>query len=72
MAIPIKVKRLITGAWLLVCLACVANYYLDLGAFGRFKREAVIVSFIVLFFVLAYIGPTLHEIRDYRASKRVR
>ncbi len=69
---PMRVKRLIAGASLLVCLACVANYYLDVGVFGRFNREAMIVSFIVLFFVLAYVGPTLQEIRDYRASKRVR
>ena len=63
-------KRVVLGIGLLACLLCVANYYLNLGVFGRFGKHAVIVSFIVLALVQHYIGPTLSEVREYRDKKR--
>jgi hypothetical protein len=63
-------KRVVLGIGLLVCLLCVANYYLNLGVFGRFAKQAVIVSFIVLVIVQHYIGPSLSEVREYRDKKR--
>jgi hypothetical protein len=63
-------KRVVLGIWLLVCLLCVANYYLNLGVVGRFGKQAVIASFIVLAIVQHFIGPTLSEVREYRDKKR--
>jgi hypothetical protein len=63
-------KRVVLGIGLLVCLLCVANYYLNFGVFGRFGKQAVIVSFIVLVVVQHFVGPTLSEVRDYRDKKR--
>jgi uncharacterized membrane-anchored protein len=63
-------KRAVLGVGLLVCLLCVANYYLNLGIFVRFSKQAVIVGFIVLLLVQHYVGPTLTEVREYRDKKR--
>ena len=63
-------KRVFVGIALCVCALCIANYYLDFGVFGRFKRDALILSFILLAIVMRYLGPTLQEMRDYRDSKR--
>ncbi len=63
-------KRIVLGIGLLVCLLCVANYYLNFGFFGRFGKHAVIVSFVVLALVQHYVGPTLSEVREYRDKKR--
>jgi hypothetical protein len=32
-------KRFVLGIGLLLCLLCVANYYLNLGVFGRFGKR---------------------------------
>jgi hypothetical protein len=63
-------KRVVLGIWLLECLFCVANYYLNMGVFGRFAKQAVIVSFIVLVIVQHFMGPSLSEVREYRDKKR--
>jgi hypothetical protein len=63
-------KRVVLGIGLLLCLLCVANDYLDLGVFGRFGRQATIVSFVVLAVVQHFLGPTLSEVREYRDKKR--
>lgn len=63
-------KRVVLGIGLLLCLLCVANYYLNFGVFGRFGKQAVIISFIVLAIVQHFIGPTLSEVREYRDNKR--
>jgi len=63
-------KRLIVAIALLPCLLCVVNYFLDLQIFGQFAKQALIASFIVLFLVMRYLGPTLREIEEYRDAKR--
>jgi hypothetical protein len=63
-------KRVVLGVWLIECLLCVANYYLNWGVFARFAKQAVIVSFIVLVIVQHFIGPSLSEVREYRDKKR--
>ena len=63
-------KRVVLGIGLLVCLLCVANYYLNCGFFGQFGKQALIMSFVVLALVQHYIGPTLSEVREYREKKR--
>ena len=56
MTISFNGKRVILGAWLLVCLVCVANYYLGIFAFGRFAKLAMILSIICLIFSAALCG----------------
>jgi hypothetical protein len=63
-------KRVVAGLGLLLCLLCLANFYLNFGFFGRFGKDAIIVSFILLALVLRYLGPTLHEIQEYQDHKR--
>ena len=63
-------KRLVVGAALLVCLACCANYYLlEPGFLPTFKKKLMVLGFAVLGLVLLYVGPTIDEIRRYRALK---
>jgi len=70
MTISFNGKRVILGAWLLVCLLCVVNYYLGIGALGRFAKLAMILSFIFLVLVQHFVGPTLTEVQEYRDKKR--
>ena len=63
-------RRAVLGVFLLLCLLCVVNFYFKLGVFGRFSKQAVIISFVVLAVVQHFIGPTLSEVREYRDNKR--
>jgi hypothetical protein len=63
-------KRLIVGVALLPCLFCVVNYYLNFGIFGRFGKQVLVASFIALYLVMQFIGPTVDEVRAYRAARR--
>jgi len=59
-------KRIIVGVALIVSLAFVANYYLDLGAFGSSSKKVMIASFAMLALVMHYFGPSIQETREYR------
>ena len=63
-------KRVVLGMCLLVCLLCLGNLFLHLGVLGRFGKQAVVLSFIVVALVQHYVGPTLSEVREYRDKKR--
>lgn len=63
-------KRVVLGGGLLLCLLCVANCFFNFGIVGRFGKQAMIVSFIVLVIVQHFIGPSLSEVREYRDKKR--
>ncbi len=63
-------KRVVLGAWLLLCLWLVANYYLNLGIVGRFGKQAAILSFVVLALIQHFVGPSLSEVREYRERLR--
>lgn len=63
-------KRVVLGAWLLLCLWLVANYYLNLGIVGRFGKQAAILSFIVLALIQHFVGSSLSEVREYRERLR--
>jgi hypothetical protein len=63
-------KRLIVGVALAAALFSVANYYLDLGVFGRFGKHMIAASFVVLFLSMRYAGPTITEVREYREQQR--
>ena len=63
-------KRVVLGVWLLLCMFFVANYYLDIGVVGRFAKQAVILSFVVLALLQHFVGPSLSEVREYRERLR--
>lgn len=63
-------KRIVGAVVLLIFLLCVANYYLDVRFFGRFNREVLIVSGVLMAIYLRYFGPTMRELQDYRDAKR--
>lgn len=65
-----QMRRVFVGCALVPCVATVADYYLEWGLFGRFGREVMAASFIPLFLVMRYLGPTVQEVRDYRDTKR--
>ena len=63
-------KRVVLVVWLLLCMFFVANYYLDIGVVGRFAKQAVILSFVVLALLQHFVGPSLSEVREYRERLR--
>lgn len=67
-----QVRRIFVGCALVPCILSVANYYLDWGLFGKRERWPIAASFVLLFLVMRYLGPTLQEVRDYRSSGRAK
>lgn len=65
-----NMRRVFVGCALVPCIVTVADHYLGWGLFGRFGRGAIAASFILLFLVMRYLGPTVQEVRDYRSSRR--
>lgn len=63
-------KRVILGAWFVLCLLCVVNYGLNWGIVGRFGKLAVTLSFIVLALIQHFIGPSLSEVEEHSERKR--
>lgn len=59
-------RRIFVGCALILCLLAVASRYFEWGLFGRLERAAVGTSFVALFLVMRYLGPTMHQMRDYR------
>jgi hypothetical protein len=66
------IRRVFVGCALLLCILAVVNYYLEWGLFGRFSRWAIAASFVSLFLVMRYLGPTVQEVRDYRSKAKAR
>jgi len=62
------VRRVFVGLALVPCLVAVANSYLGWGLFSKFGKWAIVISFVVLFLVMRYLGPTVQQLREYRAS----
>lgn len=63
-------RRVFVGCALVPCVVTVANHYFGWGLFGGHDRLSIAASFIVLFFVMRYLGPTVQQLREYRASDR--
>jgi hypothetical protein len=63
-------RRVFVGFALAPCVVTVANHYLGWGIFGGHDRLPIAASFIVLFFVMRYLGPTVQQLREYRESGR--
>ena len=64
-------KRILVAIALSITLICLANYYLDLGLFGRFDKKVLVMSVGALIVVVLFFGPTIKEMQDYRDRKRV-
>jgi hypothetical protein len=65
-------KRIVAGIELLVCLFCLANYYLGFNAFGGYGKAVLILSFVVAALTLLFMGPTVRELEDYQEARRNR
>jgi hypothetical protein len=65
-----NMRRVFVGCALVPCIVAVADYYLGWELFGKFGRWAIAASFVLLFLVMRYLGPTVQEVRDYRAKAR--
>lgn len=63
-------RRAFVGCALVPCAVIVANHYLEWGLFGRDDRWSIAASFVLLFLVMRYLGPTLQQLREYRNSGR--
>jgi hypothetical protein len=63
-------KRLVVSLAALPCLFFLANsYLLDPGFLVPYKRTALVLSFAFLAVVMHFAGPSVEEIREYRASQ---
>ena len=67
-----RMRRIFVGFALMPCGVTVADYYLRWGLFGRFERWAIAASFVLLFVVMRYLGPTVQEVAEYRDDRRGR
>jgi hypothetical protein len=65
-------QRVASGLTLSLGLACVANFYLKLGVFGRFSKLVMVLSFVVMALQLRFFAPTIHRLRAYQRLKRSR
>ena len=65
-------QRVASGLTLSLVLACAANFYLKLGLFGRFSKQAVALSFVVMALQLRFFAPTIHRMRAYQRLQRIR
>jgi len=68
-SLSFNTKRTIVGGALTFTLVCLANYWFGFNLFGSFDRKILVVSFAILGVVVLYVGPTVAEIREYRAKK---
>ena len=67
-----RMRRVLVGCALLPCVVAVADYYLQWGLFGKFGRSAIAASFVLLFLVMRYLGPTVQQVQDYRNDRRAK
>jgi hypothetical protein len=64
-------KRVVIGIAVVLCLLCIANNYLNVDVFGRFGKQAMTTSFIVLALALRFFMPTPQEFQEYQDGKRI-
>lgn len=63
-------RRVFVGSALVPCVVTVANHYFGWRLFGGDDRWSISASFILLFLVMRYLGPTVKQLREYRESGR--
>jgi hypothetical protein len=65
-----QTRRVFVGCALVPCAFSVANYYFEWWLTGTLERGLVAGSFVLLFLVMRYLGPTVQQVRDYRNGHR--
>jgi hypothetical protein len=65
-------KRLGAAMILLFTLATLANHYFEWGFYQRFSKGIVVGAFVLLFAYMAFVGPSLEEIVEYRKNSSAR
>lgn len=63
-------KRALTGVLAIPCFVVIANHFFALGVFEKYSREAMVVSWAVLWVIVRFIGPSVRETQEYKAIKR--
>jgi|HubBroStandDraft_1064217.scaffolds.fasta_scaffold54921_2 hypothetical protein len=62
-------KRLISAVVLAIALVGIANYYLDIGLFGRFGTELYVASVgLLVLFAFLFVGPWAEQRRKERGK----
>ena len=69
-AFSFQVRRVFVGCALVPCILSVLNYYFKWQLFGKSTRWSIAASFVLLFLVMRYLGPTVEEVRKYRDAQR--
>jgi hypothetical protein len=64
-------KRILVAIALCTALICLANYYLDLGLFGRLDKKILVMSVGLLIIVALFFAPSIKDMEDYRDKKRI-
>jgi hypothetical protein len=62
-------RRGFVGLALIPCAASVANHYFGWGLLGSQDSWSIAASFVLMFLVMRYLGPTVRQIREYREQK---
>jgi hypothetical protein len=65
-------QRIAMGMALLLVLLCLANLCFGLGLFGRFAKQAVTVSFVIIALLLRFYAPSIYRLRAYQRLRRAR
>jgi hypothetical protein len=68
--IMLRRQRVAAGLIMLIFLPCVANYYLELGLFGRFAKQAMALSLLVTVIFIMRFGPSIFRLRAYQRLRR--
>lgn len=66
----LSVRRAWVGVALVPALLSVANYHFQWIGDARWLGRFVAISYVLLFAVMLFIGPTVDEVRAYRDSKK--
>lgn len=64
-------RRAFVACALVPCAVTVANHYFEWSLFGRDDRWSIAASFLLLFLVMRYLGPTVQQLRVYRERGRM-
>ena len=63
-------QRVASGLTLSLGLLCVANFYLELGLLGRFAKQAIALSFVIMALQLRFYAPSIYRLRAYQRLRR--
>lgn len=59
-------RRAFVGCALVPCAVTVANHYFGWALFGKGERWSIAASFVLLFLVMRYLGPTMQQLSEER------